>query len=42
MDCSRLAALGWRPQYDLAAGLKQTYDWYHREIGKGDLRLGAA
>jgi len=42
MDCSRLAALGWRPQYDLAAGLKQTYDWYRNELGKGDLRLGAA
>ncbi|WP_324353433.1 GDP-L-fucose synthase [Methyloceanibacter sp.] len=42
MDCSRLAALGWRPKYDLAAGLKQTYDWYRSELGKGDLRLGAA
>ena len=42
MDCSRLAALGWRPQYDLAAGLKQTYDWYVSELGRGELRLGAA
>ena len=41
MDCSRLAALGWRPKYDLAAGLKQTYDWYRSELGKGHLRLGA-
>ena len=41
MDCSRLAALGWRPKYDLAAGLKQTYDWYQSELGNGHLRLGA-
>ncbi|WP_045369191.1 GDP-L-fucose synthase family protein [Methyloceanibacter caenitepidi] len=42
MDCSRLAALGWRPKYDLAAGLKQTYEWYTGELGKGEIRLGAA
>ena len=41
MDCSRLAALGWRPKYGLAAGLKQTYDWYQSELGNGHLRLGA-
>jgi GDP-L-fucose synthase len=42
MDCSRLAALGWQPKYGLAAGLKQTYDWYRSELGKADLRLGTA
>lgn len=24
---SKLKALGWRPQYDLASGLKETYEW---------------
>lgn len=28
LDVSRLAGLGWRAGIDLAAGLRQTYDWY--------------
>lgn len=42
MDCSRLAALGWTPKYNLATGLKQTYSWYLSELDKGEIRLGAA
>lgn len=42
MDCSRLASLGWRPRYDLATGLKQTYEWYCGALGNSGLRLGAA
>ncbi|HXG78769.1 MAG TPA: GDP-L-fucose synthase [Methyloceanibacter sp.] len=42
LDCTRLASLGWRPRYDLASGLSQTYDWYRTEFGKAGLRLGAA
>jgi GDP-L-fucose synthase len=29
IDSSRLRALGWRPIYELRAGLEQTYAWYH-------------
>ncbi len=29
-DARRLRALGWRPQYDLHAGLKKTVSWYVR------------
>jgi GDP-L-fucose synthase len=28
LDVSKLAELGWRPRVDLAAGIRQTYDWY--------------
>jgi GDP-L-fucose synthase len=28
LDNSRLSALGWRPQIDLAHGIAQTYEWY--------------
>ncbi len=28
LDVSRLAALGWRPSFSLAAGLQDAYDWY--------------
>ena len=28
LDVSRLTALGWRPQIDLEAGIRQTHDWY--------------
>jgi len=38
LDCSRLTCLGWKPNYDLRTGLKQTYDWYQAEFGKGTLR----
>lgn len=27
-DVSRIAAMGWKPQYCLGGGLKETYDWY--------------
>jgi len=42
LDCTRLTRLGWRPQYDLMSGLKQTYDWYRAEFAKTGYRLGAA
>ena len=38
LDVSRLAALGWRAQIDLATGLKTTYDWYVAESAAGDRR----
>ncbi|EEB79416.1 NAD dependent epimerase/dehydratase family protein [marine gamma proteobacterium HTCC2148] len=28
MDSSKLRALGWQPEYDLKAGLENTYQWY--------------
>jgi GDP-L-fucose synthase len=28
LDVSKLAALGWNPRIDLAAGIRQTYEWY--------------
>jgi nucleoside-diphosphate-sugar epimerase len=28
LDVSKLTAAGWRPQIDLEAGIRQTYDWY--------------
>lgn len=42
LDCSRLAALGWKPAYDLPSGLKQTYDWYRAEFGGAESNVGAA
>ena len=38
LDCGRLAALDWKPKYDLRSGLQQTYDWYQSEFGKGTVR----
>ncbi len=42
LDCTRLAALGWKPRYDLASGLKQTYDWYRVGFGSAESNVGAA
>jgi GDP-L-fucose synthase len=28
LDVSRLTKLGWQPQYSLAQGIAQTYQWY--------------
>lgn len=28
LDISKLLGLGWRPRIDLAAGIRDTYDWY--------------
>ena len=28
MDCSKLQALGWKPEYDFDAGLRETIHWY--------------
>jgi GDP-L-fucose synthase len=28
LDVTRLTALGWSPRIDLAAGIRQTYEWY--------------
>jgi GDP-L-fucose synthase len=30
LDVSKLTALGWSPQIGLAAGIRQTYEWYQR------------
>ena len=31
LDVSRLTSQGWQPNFSLASGLKDTYDWYcHR------------
>jgi GDP-L-fucose synthase len=32
LDTTRLMQLGWRPQISLRDGIRQTYDWYCREI----------
>jgi GDP-L-fucose synthase len=32
LDSSRLSALGWRAQIDLEAGLRQTYEWFVRNL----------
>lgn len=43
MDVSRLFATGWRPKYELRAGLEQTYDWFRARAGNaGDIRLTVA
>ena len=42
LDSSRLAALGWTPQYSLAEGLKQTYAWYRNEFGEAGSNVGVA
>lgn len=34
LDVSRLTALGWRPQVDLEAGVRSTYDWYVAHLGQ--------
>jgi nucleoside-diphosphate-sugar epimerase len=31
---ARLAALGWRPRYDLESGLRQTFDWWRRQVSE--------
>lgn len=34
VDASRLAKdTGWRPQYDLGTGLRETVEWFHRDVG---------
>lgn len=42
MDVSRLFATGWRPKYDLRAGLEQTYDWFREHAATGEARLTVA
>jgi GDP-L-fucose synthase len=32
LDISRLSTLGWRPRIELELGIRQTYDWYKRQI----------
>jgi GDP-L-fucose synthase len=39
LDVSKLTMLGWRPQIDLEAGIRQTYWWYKRMAPR---RLGEA
>jgi len=42
LDSTRIAALGWKPRYDLRSGLAQTYDWYRVEFGDAKSNVGAA
>lgn len=42
MDVSTLFGTGWRPRYDLRAGLEQTYEWFKEHFEKGDARLKVA
>jgi len=30
LDTSRITKLGWSPQYSLATGIQETYDWYKK------------
>jgi GDP-L-fucose synthase len=32
LDVSKLTALGWRPHIPLAAGIRQTYEWYRASV----------
>jgi GDP-L-fucose synthase len=34
LDIARLRALGWQPRIGLREGIKQTYDWFLREMGR--------
>ena len=34
MDCSRIAALGWKATTSLAEGLRRTYRWYRQQLGE--------
>lgn len=34
MDVSSVRALGWAPRIDLEAGLRDTYDWYERQVAR--------
>ena len=42
LDCSRLAALGWKARYSLPEGLEQTYAWYCTAFGGAELNIGVA
>jgi len=42
MDVSRLSATGWKPKYDLRAGLEQTYAWFLDTLEHGEVRLSVA
>ncbi len=32
LDISRLSTLGWSPKIDLELGIRQTYDWYKKQV----------
>jgi GDP-L-fucose synthase len=38
MDSSRLLATGWKPRYDLEAGIRHTYADFLNRLGTGELR----
>jgi GDP-L-fucose synthase len=40
MDSSKLAALGWRPSYDLKTGVRHAYECFLAEVGAQTLREG--
>lgn len=39
MDTGRLFAAGWRPHYDLSAGLTHTYAWFQAQLESGGARF---
>ncbi len=42
MDSSKLTALGWRPRYDLKAGVSHAYECFLAEVGAHTLREGSS
>lgn len=42
MDVSQLFATGWKPRYDLRAGLEDAYRWFRENVERGDVRLNVA
>lgn len=42
MDSSKLTALGWRPRYDLKAGVKHAYSCFLDEVSANTLREGSS
>jgi GDP-L-fucose synthase len=35
LDISRLTGLGWRPEIELADGVRRAYEWYRTRAAQG-------